>query len=326
MTIRKGVRRGNIKYFCKSCRKYFQINKIKRLDNKILLNDHIEGYSFRALSQKYNISVGNAYKKCFKALENIPHCADLTRKYCSKFSGILLVDGKFVRVKGFDRKIPFIYGIDYQTHDIPTYVLTIAENFVSLTKFFQSLRLLNYPLQYLVSDDNTNIPHACSEIYPKMSWQLCTNHFKENIRRSLEVRTNPTYQPFMYGIEGLLSSKRSEDDFNRIAKNILNKYKYDSLAVATLLDIERRKYNLMGFKSVPTTSNLIESFNSQFQAKFRLIKSFESFKHADLWVDGYLIKRRYKVFTDCTGKFKHLNGKSSIEISKKQDVDLPTFF
>ncbi len=291
-----------------------------------MLNDHLEGFSFRALAQKYNISVGNAYNKCFSALNDLPHCADLTRKYCSKYSGILVVDGKFIRVKGYDRKIPFIYGIDYHTHDIPTYLLSTAENSASLIKFFTSLRLLNYPLQYLVSDDNLNIPNACREIYPSMYWQLCTNHFKENIRRSLEVRTIPTYQPFMREIESLLHFKRAEDDFNRVAKNILNKYKNDNTAVAALLDIERRKYNLMGFKIVPTTSNLIESFNSQFQAKFRLIKTFEDFKHADLWINGYLIKRRYRIFTDCTGKFKHLNGKSSIEISKKPNVDLPTFF
>ncbi len=259
-------------------------------------------------------------------MESLPHCADLTRKYCSKYSGVLLVDGKFIHVKGYDRKIPFIYGIDYHTHDIPTYFFSVAENYVSILKFFQSLRLLNYPLQYLVSDDNLNIPNACKQIYPKSLWQLCTNHLKENIRRSIEVRTVPTYQQFMREIEMLLGNKRSEDDFNRTAKNIFTKYKEDNLCVSILLDLERRKHNLIGFKNTPTTTNLIESFNSQFQAKFRLIKTFESFQHADLWINAYIIKRRYRIFTDCTGKFSSLNGRSSIEISKKPDVDLPTFF
>ena len=49
----------------------------------------------------------------------------------------------------------------------------------------------------------------------------------------------------MREIEYLFAFKRSEDDFNRVAKNILNKYKDDSSAVATLLDIERRKHNLI---------------------------------------------------------------------------------
>jgi len=94
--------------------------------------------SFRSLADKYNLSVGTTYNKCFKALENLPHCADITRQYCSKYSGILLVDGKYISVKGYERKIPFIYGIDYLTHDIPTYIFSIAENFVTLKKFFAS--------------------------------------------------------------------------------------------------------------------------------------------------------------------------------------------
>lgn len=282
--------------------------------------------SFRALSQKYNISVGNAYSKCFNTLKSLPHCADITRKYCSEYSGTLLVDGKYITVKGYDRKIPFIYGIDYLTHDIPTYILSIAENFMSLKKFFASLRLLNYPLKFLVSDDNVNILNACLDIYPKTNWQLCTNHFKENIRKSLSVRTDPKYKPFMYKVENLFNVKRSEDDFNRVAKNIFNQYKDDDTCISILLDIEKRRNNLRGFSRIPRTTNLIESFNSHFQAKFKPLKGFESFQHADLWLNGYVLKRRTRVFTGCTGKFKHLNGKNSLSISANMNVDLSGIF
>ncbi|OGC50590.1 hypothetical protein A2716_05305 [candidate division WWE3 bacterium RIFCSPHIGHO2_01_FULL_40_23] len=96
----------------------------------------------------------SAYRKCLEALRKLPHCADITRRYCSKYSGILLVDGKFVKVKEYNYKIPVVYGIDFLTHDIPTYLLTIAENYLSFLKFFQSLRLLKYPLRSIVSDDN----------------------------------------------------------------------------------------------------------------------------------------------------------------------------
>lgn len=270
-----------------------------------------------------------AYRKCIDALENLPHCADITRMYCSKYSGILLVDGKYIKIKGYERKIPVIYGIDYQTHDIPTFLLTIAENYLSTIKFFQSLRLLNYPLQSLVSDDNLNFPQACYEVYPKASWQLCTNHFKENIRASLDVRTDPTYQPFMRNIEALFKYKISEDNFNKLAKDTPNKYINDELCVKILLDIERRKPNLLAYlnvKNTPTTSNLIECFNSHLNIRLKSIKGFESFQHADLWLNGYFIKRRLTPFTDCTGKFNYLNGKCSLEETLKRGVDLPTFF
>ncbi len=270
-----------------------------------------------------------AYRKCMEALDELPHCADITRKYCSRFSGILLVDGNYIRIKNYDRKIPVIYGIDYLTHDIPTYILTTAENYQSLINFFQSLRLLNYPLQSLVSDDNFNIPNACFSVYPKASWQLCTNHFKENIRASLEVRSNNTYQPFMRRIELLFKNKISENSFNKIAKDTLNMYSNNDLCVKILLDIERRKHNLLGYlnvKNTPTTSNLIECFNSHLNIRLKSIKGFESFQHADDWLNGYFIKRRVTKFTDCTGKFKYLNGKCSLEETLKRDVGLPTFF
>lgn len=270
-----------------------------------------------------------AYRHVLEALDSLPHCADITRQYCSKFSGILLVDGKFIKIKGYDRKIPVIYGIDYLTHDIPTYTLAPSENPLVLNKFFSSLRLLSYPLQALVSDDNLNIPNACRNLYPNATWQLCLNHFKENVRISLNVRSDPTYKPFMCDLEILFKPKRSEDDFNRVAKNIFNKYKHDPLCVSVLLDIERRKPNLMGylgFKHTPRTNNLIECFNSHLNGRLKTVKGFEDFKHANLWLNAYFIRRRFKPFTDCTGKFKHLNGKNSLQKSSKCDVDLSMFF
>ena len=31
---------------------------------------------------------------------------------------ILIIDGKYIAVKGYDKKIPWIYAVDYLTHDI----------------------------------------------------------------------------------------------------------------------------------------------------------------------------------------------------------------
>lgn len=291
-----------------------------------MLLDHLDGMSFRSIAKKYNVSLGTSYNKVNAELESLPHCADITRKYCSKFSGILLVDGKFIRIKPYKFKIPVIYGIDYKTHDIPTFVLSNSENYLTMKKFFTSLRLLNYPLKSLVSDENLNIHRACTDIYPNSYWQLCTNHLKENIRNSLQTRSDPTYLPFIRDIEILFSCKRSEDDFNRVAKNILYKYEHDPLCMSVLLDIHNKKHNLITYKFVrgtPTTNNLIESYNSHLEARVRPLKGFESFRHANLWLNAYFIRRRLRVFTDCSGRFKHLNGRCSMYFSAKQKDKLP---
>lgn len=292
------------------------------------MDQYLSGIPLRKLAFHAGISLGSAFNKTSQALGSLPHCADVTRAFCTKFSGILLVDGKFVKVVGFEKKIPVIYGIDYLTHDIPTYSLAPSENYLACLDFFTHIRLLNYPLQVLVCDDNPNIRDACLKIYPKTIIQICQNHFKENIRRTLGVRTDPTYAPFMHDLEILFLGKRSLDDFNRVGKNLFNKYKNDTNCVKILLDIDLRKDLLLGylkFPNTPKTTNLIESFNSHMQSRLKSIKGFKSFKTANLWINAYFIKRRTQKFTDCKGKFRHLNGRCSLEESVKEDIGIPTF-
>ena len=56
-------------------------------------------------------------------MDSLPENTWLSANYCNRWSGRLVVDGKYVKVKGYDQKIPFIYGIDYLTHDIPVGLL-----------------------------------------------------------------------------------------------------------------------------------------------------------------------------------------------------------
>lgn len=290
-----------------------------------MLLQHLRGVSFRNLAQEYEVSPATAYRRAKEALDELPHCADITRKYCSKFHGIILVDGKYLKVKRYDRKIPVLYGIDYNTHDIPTYILSRGENYKTCITYFQSLRLLNYPLKGMVCDDNINIIQACKYVYPQAVIQICHNHYKENIRRTLQTRTDETYRPFMHSIETVLGVKRSILDIHRRARGILKTYQRDQICSSVLIDIQRRQENLFAYhklKGLPITNNLIECYNSHLQGRLKTIKGFESFCHAKSWLNGYFIQRRTKKFTDCAGKFKKLNGKCSLQLTQKKNPKL----
>ena len=169
--------------------------------------EHIDGNSFRTLATHHNSSPTTMYRECKEAWEELKQCADITRTYCNRFSGTLLVDGKYLKVKGYEREIPVLYGVDYYTHDIPHYLLSIGENYQTCDEFFRDLLLLKYPLQNLVCDDNKNIREACARIYPKVVVQLCLNHYKENLRRQLQSRKNTYYGKFMSEITRLFSKK-----------------------------------------------------------------------------------------------------------------------
>lgn len=278
----------------------------------------MSGLSFRSLGEILGLNASTVYRKVKALLNELPLCADLSRGNDKHYCGILLVDGKYVHVKGYKDKIPVIYGIDYLTHDIVHFVVSRGENYQTSFSFFQSLKLLGYPLKVLVSDDNINFHLACKQVYSKSLVQICHNHYKENIRRILGVRSDPTYRPFMFEVEQLFSKRRTIEEFFFLARKILLKYGFDPKCQSILLDIERRKDVLLAYtyeKHVPRTTNLIECFNSHLECRLKSLKGFESIYHARLWFNAYFIKRRLKPFTDCRDKFKHLNGQSSLQIA-----------
>ncbi len=285
-----------------------------------MVTDHFLGLSFRSLGSKSDVLGSTAYRRYQSQIENKLQCIDITRLYCSKFCGILLVDGKYIKVKGYERKIPVIYGIDYLTHDIVHFVLGPSENYRLLLKFFSSLKLSNYPLQAIVSDDNQNTPQACLKVYPTAIWQLCQNHYKQNIRGTLGLYKDLSHLKFMNEIEVLFSRKMETGEFKKLASKIYDRYKGNKLETQIMLDIAKRSPDLFAYTKVhhvPRTNNLIESFNSHLEGRLKTIKGFENFKTAKLWLNQYFIKRRTKKFTDCTKHFKNLNGKCSLEVTLK---------
>lgn len=329
-TIRKGVRRGKLKYVCKDCCKWFQINRTSpsiKVDQ--LVRFHLNGISFRTLSREFDCSVGTCYNKVNDYLCSLPHCADVTREFCARFCGVLLVDGKYVKVKGYRREIPVIYGIDYQTHDIPTYSLVRGENYLACKRFFESVKLSGYPLTSIVSDDNKNIRDAATYIFPNTVAQLCLNHYQQSVKNTLDLECNQTHREFYRSFKTLFTFKRAEADFNRRAKGILGDFKADPVCVAVMVECYRKLPLLRGWsqgKRIPTTTNLIESFNSHLEGRLRSIKGFESYAHANTWLNAYFLNRRQKKFTDCEGKFKRLNGKTSLSQTQKSGIDVPDYF
>lgn len=222
-----------------------------------------------------------------------------------------------------------MYGIDYTTHDIPHYVLSRAENYTTCLSFFRSLKLTGYLLQSLVCDDNKNIYESCRHTFPESTVQLCQVHYIRNLRFMLDPDHQPQYRRFFAEICELFTQKRSLDDFDKRARNLFTVSFQDQVCRDILLDLEKKKSLLLGYhqhKGTPVTTNLIESFNSHLQGRLDTIKGFESFQHADTWLNAYFLRRRTKKFTDCTGKFRRLNGKTSLSQSLRPGIDAPVFF
>lgn len=326
--IRHTKRGSSIRYKCKGCIKYFSVKTIHP-DKRGILSDHLDGMSFRKLSDKYKLSPMSAWRICEEQLQRLPDNNKLTFNYCGRFSQIMVCDGKYFNIAGFKYGYALLWGIDYFRHDIPIFTLAPSENYQAWARYFSLFRIINHYPRLLVCDDNVNLKLAAYKAFPEVKIQTCFNHFKENIRRDLKVRSDNTYKPAMERIEAVLSEKLNDELLNKRLFALYRDYKTDSLIVAILANIERYKRELLAYRGIPQaplTTNLIEGLNSHLESRLFALKSFQSVTHAKLWFNGYILKRRSTKFRDCRGKFKSLNGKTGLEMTKKEGIVLPIFF
>lgn len=324
--IKRGSRRGINRYFCKSCQSSFSVDYGQK--DEPLWIPHIDGIPFRKLGDEHNLSGKQVYQKVFQELKLLPDNFKLTQDYCEYSSGILIIDGKYIKVRWFKQKIPFLYGIDYESHDILFGLLTPAEDEKTFLEFFKKLKLLNYPLQIVVADDRSALPLALKQVYPEVPLQLCQNHYLENIRKVLHLRTDYTHSHFFNSLKKHIFDEYENDEKLTEALQHVLKNRCENILLRKMIvqNISERRKELFAYKNIfncPNNTNLIELFNSHFNARIKSLKGFKTKEHADLWLNGLVIRRRTKPFTDCGPKFKDLNGKTSLELVLKKQTKWP---
>lgn len=322
-----GRRKQVLRYLCKSCSKHFSVNPCF-LNSKTILTDHLDGLSFRKLARKYGVSPMKAWRVVKTELKKLPQNNQFTFNYCNQFSSTFVFDGKYFNVKGY-RDWVLLWGVDYFRHDIPIVLVAPSESYQAWAKFFFYFRIVNHHPQLLVCDDNTNLKLAALKNFPSVRIQTCTNHFKENVRRNLKVRSDNTYKQFMRRVEQVFKAKLSDEAMNKKLYAMFREYRDDPVTLDTLTTIAKYRSELTGYRGIkgaPMTTNIIEGLNAHLESRLVGIRSFQSPLHAKLWLNGYVLKRRLTTLTDCRGKFKHLNGKNMVQQTQKPGIDLPILF
>jgi len=327
-TIKKGSQGDRKRFFCENCLRSFSVFHGRK--RSVFWVPHIDGVPFRKLGDEFKLSGAEAYKIVMAEFRKLPDNTDLTQKFCDpkKFSGILVLDGKFVKVAEYKNRIPFIYGVDYLTHDIPVALLAKSESHIAFTEIFVQLKKCNYPLKVVVCDDRLAIASALKKAYPFAKIQLCQNHYLENIRRFISFRTDEKYHHFFASLQMHVFQDPLEGrQIIEALRYMLDTYgKEDEKVRAIIEDINKRKEVLFQYASIPNCpkdTNLIELYNSHIQARLKSIKGFQNFQAAKRWLNAYLIRRRTKTLTDCEYKFKHLNGFPPLHWSISESVSWP---
>ena len=277
------------------------------------------------MADHQHISPFTAYLHAKTEMDKLPLNEWITLRYCNRWSGILVMDGKYVAIKGYEQKIPFIYGIDYLTHDIPAGLLAPSENYDSFLKYFRTLKEIGYNLQIVVCDDRGGLKEALLAVFPNARLQLCQNHYLENIRQALGIRTQEQYQDFFSALHQAFNVTVSYQDREVLLRDIYYRYgRQDEGVARILIEIMRRKNDLFATDEyidlkAPSTTNIIEAYNSHIQGRLKSVKGFQSFHSAKRWFNAWMLRRRTKRLTDCRKPFKHLNGKMSLQMSIKKE-------
>jgi Transposase, Mutator family len=322
------VQGSSSRYLCKACRQSFSINHGTTVP--LLWIPHIDGVPFRKLGNENGLGGAQAYNRVTTELKQLPSNTELTKTLCDprRFSRILIMDGKYVKVKGYNAKIPFLYGIDYLTHDIPFGEIYASEDELAFSQFFSKLKELDYTPRIVVADDRAGLKQALHKVFPYAKLQLCQNHYLENIRKLLKVRTETRYQYFFESLK-LHVFKRGTNE-QRITQGLVhvmkNHAKQNKLLIDILLTIHDRQdllFNYLQVTDCPNNTNLIELYNSHLNGRLKTIKGFQSLASAKLWLNAYLIRRRTKQLTDCKQKFKYLNKHASLELTIKKQATWP---
>lgn len=325
-TIKWGSRNGRKRYRCPAQHNF----SINRRRNPKILSSYLVGPSVRNIAAESGLKKSAVAEHLKRELKALPKNEGITKAYCTRFGGVLNLDGVYVRIRGVLKKLPFIFGIDFITHDVPLGIIDFSESEEAFERFFNILKAIGYPLRYVVADEAAALKPALRKVFPEANVQLCQVHVLRNIRKELHItKKNETHLPFFSEIKKLFSLAGEENRRNHFHEMARSQTIGDG-EWEILKSIKLRWEDLFRYESIrkeglacPRDNNLIEAYNNHFQDRMGSIKGFESISSAERFVNAWMIRRRFTPFRACGEHFKHLNGHTPFSKSRNPDLPYP---
>jgi hypothetical protein len=234
------------------------------------------GYPLISLTVDDKAEIIRALKRYF------PNCIIqlCIRHYMAKINRILAIKNIIIKIKSKEKKIDKLFNGD-ESEYIPT---TRLHSIKTAAKLFNEISELHFKYELLL------------DFYEAVYSILSASDYNIAILR-------------IESLEKYFWPKRFRMDFPKEHKNVVKKL---------MADFRESKEFLLNYLkhphlNIPSTTNLIEGYNSQLELRLASIRGFESEETAKNYVNAWIIKRRFSKFTDCKKQFKHLNGKSPIE-------------
>lgn len=303
---RKTVKCGLPRWRCQKCSRTFRITREDRRDRAA-----IDGYvkdrsTYSRLATRWKVDVSTAYRRVRRALERRTPLLTRTKRLLPKCDGILVLDGKHIRIAG-DRYTIFVAwdrGLGLPVHFI---LAEGGERELWYWKLLLDLRDVGYAPKGFVSDGIAAIAELAKETYEKLPHQRCTVHVFLRARAMLMRR-------------GKMTAKEKERHFDMVEEikwilwaatvGCARRALTDAMSRKGLLPSERRALRFIAESldacfvavdskwkhlNLPRSSNAIENVIGQIEARLKTRRGTKSFASLNMLVNELLLEVREQV-------------------------------
>ncbi|PCI25636.1 hypothetical protein COB57_00225 [Candidatus Peregrinibacteria bacterium] len=256
--------------------------------------------TLRRIEERTGVAYRTKWKEVQEYANHIPSPLENLSNNLDKATGILMLDGTFVKVLGEDRCIHIAYDTGIGVID---YWIDDTENKTAYYYLLQRIESTGYNIKIGISDGNWSLESVFRE--RNIPHQLCIFHLIGTLRRLLTRRNSwdqsiPSEYKVMYSrIKYILKSQ----DIYRMVKGIENiriltpcwtQSKHKKVLKWFWKNIVRATIHLSYEEKVPSTSNALENINGQIKARLKTFRGIKSENSLNKFLKILFYFRKYK--------------------------------
>ncbi|MFH1006380.1 MAG: transposase [Candidatus Latescibacterota bacterium] len=322
------------RYVCKQCNKNFTFevqNKRRRYSRGFVsssvrryLEDHA---SLRAVANNVGVSERGLLNWVMEYGKNSKSPLEVAVELKPKWSGLLGVDGKELKIKGKDATL--LIAQDILTFDPVCFALADKENVEGSEKFFLTIRdVLQFPTKGIVSDLGRGraFISVIDAIFPGIPHQACIVHFSRYVNRTVPRSKKSAYYQHNSILRGAIHSILFADQFNDAEeifhRLLLARDQFTTPYHKTIIKSLERHFDLLTahFHNpfLVRDNNIIENLIRQLNKKIKQSDGFKTTENTYNFLKLWFIYYRFKPFVNSRESFR--NGKAPLQIA---GVNLP---
>jgi transposase-like protein len=317
------------RYFCLQCRKSFtyQVANKRHRYSQGLIRSAVKRYledstALRPVARSFGISPRSLLNWVVRYGNNAKSPIEVAAELKPKWSGLLGVDGKELRIKG--QELTALIAQDVMTFDPVFFCLADSENVQESEYFFLIIKdVLRYPTRGIVSDLGRGKAFVAriAKVFPGVPHQACVIHFYRYVQRTIPAgKKSPWYRENRFlrrTIYDLLFTQQLAEAEELLHSLQNNRHLFRAAYHQTIIRSLERHFHLLSahfhhpvlVRDNNVTENLIRQLN-------RKIKQSDGFKirdNADSFLKLWFIYYRFNPFVNSS--VKHRNGKTPLELA-----------